>query len=139
MPLIPKVDGDSTPLGQRPLTILAYLYRLWASTRLRDLRDWMVQWVDGAVLSAGGGAGAADAWYETSLHIEEALLGGLPLHAGIADVVKAFDTVRRDLLYAFLSELGLPPLVPLRPSPFPRSPPHPLQAGLWRWLPLVSG
>ena len=27
--MIPKVDGDSTPLGQRPLSVLPVVYRLW--------------------------------------------------------------------------------------------------------------
>ena len=28
--MIPKADGDSTPLGQRPLCVLPVVYRLWA-------------------------------------------------------------------------------------------------------------
>ena len=28
--MIPKADGDSTPLGQRPLIVLPVVYRLWA-------------------------------------------------------------------------------------------------------------
>ena len=29
--MIPKADGDSTPLGQRPLSVLSVVCRLWAS------------------------------------------------------------------------------------------------------------
>ena len=29
--LIPKVRADSTPLGQRPLSVLPIVYRVWAS------------------------------------------------------------------------------------------------------------
>ena len=29
--MIPKVDGDATPLGQRPLSVLPVVYRVWAS------------------------------------------------------------------------------------------------------------
>ena len=32
--MIPKADGDSTPLGQRHLSVLPVVYRLWASLRL---------------------------------------------------------------------------------------------------------
>ena len=32
--MIPKADGDSTPLGQRPLSVLLVVYRLWASLGL---------------------------------------------------------------------------------------------------------
>ena len=28
--MIPKTDGDSTPLGQRPFCVLPIAYRLWA-------------------------------------------------------------------------------------------------------------
>ena len=31
--MIPKADGDSTPLGQRSLSVLPVVYRLWASLR----------------------------------------------------------------------------------------------------------
>ena len=37
--MIPKADGDSTPLGQRPLSVLLVVYRLWASLRLGHLRE----------------------------------------------------------------------------------------------------
>ena len=31
--MIPKADGDATPLGQQPLSI-------WASARMGQLEDW---------------------------------------------------------------------------------------------------
>ena len=42
---IPKADGDSTPLGQRPLSVLPVVYRLWASLRLGHLREWVEGWL----------------------------------------------------------------------------------------------
>ena len=39
--MIPKVDGDSTPPGQRLLSVLLVVYRLWASLRLGHLREWV--------------------------------------------------------------------------------------------------
>ena len=38
--MIPKADGDSTPQGQRPLSVLPVVYRLWASLRLGLLGSW---------------------------------------------------------------------------------------------------
>ena len=32
--MIPKAEGDSTPLGQRPLCVLPVVHGLWASVRL---------------------------------------------------------------------------------------------------------
>ena len=51
----PKADGDSTPLGQRPLCVLPIAYRLWASVRLQHLQEWFESWVPKSVFSAGGG------------------------------------------------------------------------------------
>ena len=43
--MIPKADGDSTPLGQKPLSVLPAVYWLWASLRggcLSQLKVWVV-------------------------------------------------------------------------------------------------
>ena len=37
---IPKTDGAATPLGQRPLSVLSVVYRIWASARMVQLGDW---------------------------------------------------------------------------------------------------
>ena len=36
--LIPKVDGDATPLGQSPLSVLPVVYRIWAFARVVQAR-----------------------------------------------------------------------------------------------------
>ena len=38
--MIPKSDGDVTPLGQRPLSVLPVVYRTWASSRMVQLEGW---------------------------------------------------------------------------------------------------
>ena len=40
--MIPKAEGDSTPLGQRPLCVLPVVYRLWAFICLAHLKDWFL-------------------------------------------------------------------------------------------------
>ena len=52
--MIPKAGGDATPLGQRPLSVLPVVYRLWASTRMGRFADWFQSWVPASVFSAGG-------------------------------------------------------------------------------------
>ena len=37
--MIPEAEGDSTPLGQRPLCVLPVVFRLWASVRLAHVRS----------------------------------------------------------------------------------------------------
>ena len=51
--MIPKGDGDSTPLGQRPLSVLPVVYRLRASLRLGHLREWVEGWLPKSVFSRG--------------------------------------------------------------------------------------
>ena len=54
--MILKVDGDATPLGQRPLSVLLVVYRIWASARMVQLEPWFRSWVPSCVFRAGGGA-----------------------------------------------------------------------------------
>ena len=51
--MIPKTDGDSTPVGQRPLGVLPIVYHIWASARMCQLDGWLKSWVPDAVFSAG--------------------------------------------------------------------------------------
>ena len=107
--MIPKVDGDSTPLSQRPLSVLPVVYRLWASLRLGHLREWVEGWLLQAVKSLCNGLSSVEAWFSTALDIEEVLSGsgGDQLHVMVADVIKSFDTGDRSILDCALGRLGL--------------------------------
>ena len=108
--MIPKTDGNATPLGQRPLSVLPVVYRIWAAARMGQLEGWFKSWVPDSVFSAGGGRGSVEAWYTSALDIEEVLSGATDshVHLFVADVVKSFDTVDRGILDRVLSSLGLP-------------------------------
>ena len=108
--MIPKTDGDATPLGQRPLSVLPVVYRIWASSRMVQLEGWFKSWVPDSVFSAGGGRGSVEAWYTSAFDIEEVLSGSVDshVHLFVADVIKSIDTVDRGVLDAVLSSLGLP-------------------------------
>ena len=108
--MIPKVDGDATPLGQRPLSVLPVVYRIWASARMVQLEPWFRSWVPSCVFSAGSGRSSVQAWFTTALDIEEVLSGIVEgdVHIFVADVIKSFDTVDRGILDRVLSSLGLP-------------------------------
>ena len=90
--------------------MLPIVYRFWASARMGQLDGWFKSWVPDSVFSAGGGRGSVEAWYNSSLDIEEILTGAAAsdVHLFAADVVKAFDTVDRGILDRVLSSLGLP-------------------------------
>ena len=67
-----------------------------------------------SVVCAGGGRSSVEAWYSTSLYIEEVLSGfsDNDVHVFVADVVKSFDTVDREVLDFVLGRLGFTYLVP---------------------------
>ena len=79
--LILKSDGDATPLGQWPLSVLpdrvSYLglcsYGAASGVVFKS-------WVPDSVFSAGGGRGSVEAWYATALDIEEVLTGAADSH-----------------------------------------------------------
>ena len=108
--MIPKTVGDATHHGQRPLSVLQVVYRIWASARMGQLEDWFRSWVLESVFCACGCRGSVEAWYTSALDIEEVLTGAADadVHLFVADVVKSFDTVDRGILDRVLSSLGLP-------------------------------
>ena len=61
--MIPKTDGDATPLDQRPLSVLPVVYRIWAAARMGQLHGWFQSWVPESVFCAGGGRSSVEAWY----------------------------------------------------------------------------
>ena len=97
--MIPKTDGDATPLGQRPLCVFPNVYRIWASARVGQLDGWFKSWVPDSVFNAGSGRGSVEAWYTSSLDVEEVLTGAADshVHLFVADAVKSFDTDDGDL------------------------------------------
>ena len=96
--MIPKSDGDSIPLGQRPLCVLLVVYRLWASVGLGHIQKWFYSLVPDTVFSVGKGVSSVDAWYASSLDIEEvfSVAHDSHVHLFVADVIKSFDTLDRD-------------------------------------------
>ena len=102
--MVPEVDGASSPPGQRPLSVLPVVYRLWASFRLGHLRERVEGWLPKSVFSLGNGLSSVEAWFSTALDGT----GGDQLHVMVADVIKSFDTVDRSILDCALGRLGVP-------------------------------
>ena len=91
MVVIPKAEGNATPLGQRPLIVLPIVYRLWATVR-EHFQSWCESWLPPSVFGASKGRNSVEAWYFTSLDIEEAISGIVDgdVQLFVADVVKLF-------------------------------------------------
>ena len=62
-------------MGQRSLSVLPVVHRVWASARMLQLEPWFRSWVPSCVFSAGGGCSSVEAWFTTALDIEEVLSG----------------------------------------------------------------
>ena len=107
--MIPKANGDSAFVGQRPLSVLPVACRLWASLRLGHLRGWVEGWLPKSVYSLGNGLSSVEALLSTALDIEEVLsgIGGQP-HVVVADVVQSFHKVDRFILNCALGLLEVP-------------------------------
>ena len=100
--MISKTDGDATPLGQRPLSVLRSsvvfgLLLAWVSLRTGLGLGCLIR------SSAGGGRASVEAWYTTALDIEDVLTGATDsdVYLFVADVIKSFDTVDRGILDRF--------------------------------------
>ena len=52
--MIPKTDGDATPLARGLLVCSRSCYRIWASARMGQLDGWFMSWVPDSVFNAGG-------------------------------------------------------------------------------------
>ncbi|KAJ9436387.1 Retrovirus-related Pol polyprotein from type-1 retrotransposable element R2 [Diplonema papillatum] len=104
--LIPK-DETLDPLALRPITVTSAIYRLWASTRLRDVVQWQEKWIADSQHGFRPKHGTVDVVFEIASQIEEALLTGKELYGVALDFAKCFDKVPRDIVLKLVGELGL--------------------------------
>ncbi|KAJ9440311.1 putative RNA-directed DNA polymerase from transposon BS, partial [Diplonema papillatum] len=95
--LIPK-DETLDPLALRPITVTSAVYRLWASTRLRDVVQWQEGWIADSQHGFRPKHGTVDVVFEIASQIEEALLTGKELYGVALDFAKCFDKVPRDVV-----------------------------------------
>ena len=86
------------------------VYRVWASARMVQLEDWFKFWVPDSVVSAGVVVGRWKLGILFLLIFEGVLTGAVDTHVHliVADVVKSFDSVDREILDGVLNSLGLP-------------------------------
>ena len=95
-------------LAYRVLLILPVLYRRWASARLEQLKPWIKTWQLPGLYAGVEGAGADDAWWNTSLDIESYLASHTAFAGAATDIYKCFDQISRPLLYQLARASGLP-------------------------------
>ena len=47
--MISEEGGDAITIGQRPLSLLPFVYRLWSTVRLSHIQDWFESWLPESV------------------------------------------------------------------------------------------
>ena len=113
--LIPK-GGGSAPQKLRPMGLMASVYRLWASLRVRDIMHWQEKWADTALSGYRPGRRAEDVWMDLSLSVESALVDASDLVGMSIDWSKCFDRVPQGIAFQLADRQDLHPRVlePLR-------------------------
>ena len=106
--LLKDPNTPYNPLSYRILKIMPVLYRRWASTRLRHLGPWIQTWQLDSMFAGLPDRSADDAWFHTSIEVEEAKMTNTTIIGGAVDLFKCFDQLIRLIIYAILIIAGLP-------------------------------
>ena len=104
--LIPKGEGGA-PLDQRPITVSATIYRVWAAIRMRDSIPWQEQWMKKGQHGARAKHSTIDALMRVSLFFEQAIQAKTPAYGIAIDLSKAFDNIPIDITFAVCQKLGM--------------------------------
>ena len=99
---IPKAGG-----GKRPIGLLPGVVRLWERARRPVVQKWRT---DASRWAAKGRSPQAAAWLQ-AFRAEAATARGLSAAAAMLDLVKAFEMVRLEVVWARGIELGFPPVI----------------------------
>ena len=106
------LEKEGAPVGKitsyRPLTITAPIYRCYATMRLEDMHEWVQHWALDEMHAGIPGKGAVDAWHTALTNIEELKLDGKGYCGAVADIMKFFDQIRRQLVYRIAKAAGMP-------------------------------
>ena len=105
MAQIPKSGG-----GMRPIGLLSGFVRLWEKARQPVIDQWRLRVRRSYNWAAKGRSPHAAVWRQ-ALIAEEAAAKGQASAATLVDLVKAFEMVRLELIWARGIELGFPALI----------------------------
>ena len=104
--LIPKGEGMG-PLDLRPISVMSAVYRLWAATRLQEVKVWQERWADRGQHGYRPGHSTEDVYWTLSLQVENALLNWQPLYGMNVDFAKCFDRLPHAILLRLVDEMGM--------------------------------
>ena len=106
--LVEKRPNASKPQDFRPICVLSFLYRTWASIRARQCLAWLDTLAPPGQHGNRPGTSARHIWWRLAQQLELFQLEGTDCSGVITDVVKCFNTLPRTLIAFCARRLGLP-------------------------------
>ena len=103
-----KRDDSHCPSDFRPIVLLSMLYRCWASIRSRQLLAHLANYVHEDAHGFLPYREPSQTWLQIQASVELALQSGSDLIGLSADVVKAFNNIRREPMWQLARHLGVP-------------------------------
>lgn len=105
-----EIDGHvlGDVMSYRPLTLMAPIYRRWASMRLRALEPWAGEWVMPEMYAGVAQQTTVEATYQVMADLENPTLEGTPFCGAAVDIFTLFGQILRNLFYLLLEVAGMP-------------------------------
>ena len=92
----------------RPITIISLVYRIWSGIRSRQCLRHLMQFCGTHQHGCLPGRSATNVWFDTQASIELARRAGVHRTGVISDIIKAFNCIPREPVFALAIALGLP-------------------------------
>ena len=104
---VPKVKGQLGPSQTRPITVLAQTFRLWSQTLSRCILRRMANTFPKEITGFLPGRSSLDACYAQQRRIERSRTQGTSFSGCCLDLIKCFNTIRRQVPLEALAHMGL--------------------------------
>lgn len=101
-----KGPGAETTGQFRPITVMPFAYRVWSSLRARELIHFLTNAAP-RTLHGKAGSNATTLWWTLQLRIEVSLYCQQNCNGIVTDVIKAFNMLPREPVFATAKALGV--------------------------------
>ena len=105
---IRKIPEAEMAKHYRPIVLISFLYRLWATGLCRAYLPYLAQIIPPLVFGYVPGRRAEDIWYLLQVLIQSSFSRGSDLLGYNADLVKCFNTLPRQPILILLQLMGFP-------------------------------
>ena len=102
-----KPGGRQDAQGFRPICLLSCVYRAWSGLRARQILRWLTNHAPPEALGFMPRKEASQFWWLLAAQIETACQSDEPLLGFSTDIVKAFNVLPRQPVFAIAAHLGV--------------------------------